>query len=72
MRVNERKEEHLKRVFGEVLLGQVDLCSVVWFYDHSRDGYARSRGFMIVREDLCSVMAFYARSRTFMLAYRIL
>ncbi|MBD7965252.1 hypothetical protein [Fictibacillus norfolkensis] len=52
----------MKRAFGEVLLGQEDLCSVVWFYDRSWDGYARSRGFMIVREDLCSVTDFYARS----------
>lgn len=31
----------MKWAFVEVLLGKDDLCSVVWFYDRSRDGYAR-------------------------------
>ncbi|MBH0166987.1 hypothetical protein IHV12_18865 [Fictibacillus sp. 7GRE50] len=60
----------MKWAFVGVLLGKDDLCSVVWFYDRSRDGYARSRGFMIVREDLCSVTDFYNRSRRLMLAYK--
>ncbi len=41
MRVYERKEEHLKRVFGEVLLGQEDLCSVMDLI--VRGNYARSQ-----------------------------
>ncbi len=41
MRVYRRKEENMKWAFVEVLLGKDDLCSVVWFYDRSRDGYAR-------------------------------